>query len=165
MRLSSGARLDLMVLQFAVSLIQISLEKNCNDDGLVERADNKAYHVNKRIDRKLEKLQGELKETIDSLFKEGGIKTAQWVKNNLEKRIGKTLLKIQEEDINLETLAIWILFVNFCERKKQVHEKMNWLTNEVQYFDVLDMLDKTKIGHVGEAMYKTAYFAIENIKA
>jgi hypothetical protein len=165
MRLSSGTRLDLMVVQFAASLIQISLENNCDDDGLIERGSNKGYHLNKRIDRRLQKLHSGLQDTVSSLFAEGGKEVALWIRSNLDKRVGKTLLSIQESNVNLESLASWILFINFCERDKPVNKNMVWLQNEKQYFELSDMIGQTEIKGVEADMYQEAYRAISMIKA
>ena len=46
--ISSGAKKDLLVLQFAAALIQVSKTDDVfNDDDLVKRVNNKDYHINK----------------------------------------------------------------------------------------------------------------------
>lgn len=164
--LSSGAKRDLLVLSFAKSMIEVSKSEDArSDENLAPRIDNKDYHINKRIDNNLERIAIKINETLDSLYAEGGMEVAKWVKNNLSKRIGGTLTKIQAERINLEMLAIWVLYVNFADVKRNLHDKFQWLTNGSEWLRLADMMEETKISNLQGNMFQTAYDVVERIKS
>jgi len=159
--LSSGAKKDLLVLYFAYSLIKVSKDSNEYDG--IEAISNKDYKINKRIDRNLDKLENDILKTIDSLI--GEVETAKWIKNNLDKRVGKLLMKIQDETINLEFLALWVLYVNFADNRTQkLNDEFSWLTNENLYFRVAEYLSKTNVAKVEDKMFMMAYDAVHMIK-
>ncbi len=91
--------------------------------------------------------------------------TAKWIKNNLDKRVGKMLMKIQDETISLEFLALWILYVNFVERTQKLNDEFSWLKNESIYFRVAEYLSKTNVAKVEDKMFMMAYDAVQMIKS
>lgn len=176
MELSSGARKDLLVATFARSLLTIGrhIRENTMDElkgvkpgqtvdtgKIVERQSNKTYKVNKRLDRRFDKLEDALNETATQLMDP---KTAQWQKDNVDKRIGKLLYRIQSEDINPESLAVNILFSNFVEREKPLHEAMAWLAIPGQYYDIEDLIEETPAEEVTQRMFIIAKESVAEIK-
>ena len=164
-KVSSGCAKDLMVIQFAHSLIHVSKQENAvEENGLITRTDNKVHKINKKIDILLESMADKLKYTINEIFEDGGIETAAWVRKNLDKRIGGTLTQIQEKTINLEMLAMYVLFVNFAEKARPLHPAYQWLDDADQYFKITDLMTKTKIEELENAMFMTAYDVVNKIK-
>lgn len=163
MKLSAGARKELMVMQFAYSVIHVSMQEGL-DTELIKRENNKNYHINKRIDRRLKALEKKLSDSIVELLQEGGHETASWIRKNLDKRVSSFIVELQEKGVNLESLGIWVLFVNFCERKEPLHVKMKWLQDEKQYLEMGDMMSKTEASAVEGEMFKEAHRVIERIK-
>ena len=163
--LSSGARKDLLVMTFAKSMIEVSYGEDArSDENLAPRVDNKDYRANKKIDNALIRLKDKLTESIDKLYTIGGKDTVEWIRKNLHKRIGGTLTKIQAEQINLEMLAIWVLYVNFADVKRQLHEEMKWLSDGAQLLKIADMMEETKISDLQGDMFNIAYDVIERVK-
>lgn len=163
--LSSGAKKDMLVLSFVSSLFSVSKqEATKEDESIPNRDDNKAYKINKRIDSNIERISTKINETIDNLYKDGGNETSNWIRNNLQKRIGGTLVKIQDDKINLEMLGLWILYCNFSEIKRPLHEEMEWLTEGSQFLRIADMMEETKISDLQGKMNFAAYDVIQRIK-
>lgn len=163
--ISSGAKKDLLIINFARSMIEVSKQdSSIKDESLDSRVSNKNYKENKRIDRHLAVINEKLFNTIDSVYKEGGRETVEWVQKNLQKRIGNTLTRIQESKINLEMLALWVLYVNFSEIDRPLHNEYLWLRDGKQFLDVVDLMEKTEIGHINGNMFQEAYEVIERIK-
>jgi len=163
--LSSGATKDLLVLSFANSLINVSKQDATKEDeNLPHRYDNKAYKINKRIDRRLEKLGSKMTSTIQEVYEIGGQKTVLWIRNNLNKRIKGLLIKLQEDKINLEMLAIWVLYCNFSEGRSKLIPQFEWLKDGKQFIELADMLEETKVANLQGNMFESAYDAISIIK-
>ena len=164
--ISSGAKKDLLVLSFVKSMIQVSLtEDSVQDAELQSRIDNKDYKVNKRIDRALNRLNDKLTDTINNIYKIGGKEVAVWVKKNLHKRIGGTLTKIQEDSINLEMLALWVMYVNFAEKKRPLHKEFERFTDAEEYFKITELMTNTNVSNLEDKMFNTAYDVIATIKS
>jgi hypothetical protein len=162
---SSGAKKDLMVLSFCKSMIEVSQkEESVADANLHSRDDNKDYKVNKRIDRALERLSEKMTSAINAIYKEGGSEVATWVRNNLHKRVGGTLTKIQEEQIDLEMLALWVMYCNFAEKKRPLHKEFEQFVDANQYFNITELMTNTKVANLEEAMFNTAYDVIAKLK-
>jgi len=163
--ISSGAKKDMLILSFVNSLISVSKQETTKqDESIPNRDDNKSHKVNKRIDSNLERLSQKLQETIDNLYKVGGNETITWIRKNLQKRIGGTLMKIQEEKINLEMLGLWVLYCNFSEIKRPLHPEMEWLSDGEQFLKVADLMEQTKISDMQGKMNLSAYEVIARIK-
>ena len=163
--LSAGARKDLLLIQFVKSLLDVSKKDTTIDDADVHsRVSNKSYKVNKRIDRQLDKLSDKLSETINAMFEKGGYETAVWIKKNLSKRVGGTLMKIQESRINLEMLAVWVMYCNFSELKRPLDEDLKWTTDQKQYFQIIDLMENTELESINRDMFQASYDVIARIK-
>jgi len=143
---SSGAKRDLLVIYFARSLIHIALDMQDEDrEGTIERPrDNKNYKTNKRIDRRLQKLLDTIDETIADIPAPLMITLSVWLKKQLASKIKKVLKGLSEKEIQLEMLALWILFVNFENRKvlMSIYKKF---TDHTLYFDDVELLMKVGV--------------------
>lgn len=163
MRLSVGAKKDLLILHFAYALLKISNE-TIDDANIIHRADNKIYKVNKKIDKAVNKLITNLQMTIEIMYQDNSLELQSWVKAKMLKRVGVALSNIQDEVTNLEYLALLILYVNFCEHDKKLREEYLWLEDAEQYFVVMEMLNQTKAGIVEADAQNLAYELVEFIK-
>lgn len=162
--LSRGAMKDFMVLQFVHSLIEVSMQDTSKQDINLLNRDNKSHKINKKIDKKLEELRDNLKATINLMFKEGGRDTAEYVKKNLHSRIGGTLTQIQKDTVNLEMLAMYVLYVNFAEKQRPLHLLMQWLNNADMIFGITDMMAETVISTLENDLFLEAYSVVSKIK-
>ena len=162
--LSRGAMKDFMVLQFAHSMIEVSMQDTSKIDTDLLNRDNKSHKLNKKIDKKLEELSGKIKDTISLMFKEGGIEIVEYVKKNLHTRIGGTLTQIQKDTINLEMLAMYVLYVNFAEKQRPLHPLMQWLSDTDMIFGITDMMSETAIVILENDLFLEAYSVISKIK-
>ena len=162
--LSRGAMKDFMVLHFVRSLIEVSMRDTSKQDINLLNRDNKSYKLNKKIDKKLEELRDNLKATINLMFKEGGLEAAEYVRKNLHSRIGGTLIQIKKDTINLEMLAMYVLYVNFAERQRPLHPLMQWLNNTDMIFGITDMMSETAISTLENDLFLEAYSVVNKIK-
>jgi hypothetical protein len=162
--LSRGAMKDFMVLQFVHSMIEVSMQDTSKQNIDLLNRDNKSHKLNKKIDKKLEELRDNLKATINMLFKEGGRETAEYVKKNLQSRIGGTLTQIQRSTINLEMLAMYVLYVNFAEKQRPLHPLMQWLNDADMIFGITDMMTETAISILESDLFLESYSVVSKIK-
>jgi hypothetical protein len=162
--ISSGAKRDLMVLQFCKALLDVSKQDETISDTDVASRGKVDYHLNKRIDRALEKLSKRLQATITSLYEEGGKDLAKWSNSNLASRIGTTLTNIQAKTINLEMLALWVLFVNFSERDKAVHPAYSEWLEPNQYFRIIELMGGTEVAVLEGELFEISYDVVRWIK-
>jgi len=165
--ISSGSRKDLLVMYFCCSVIKVSLKdvkklSKEEKEELQERDDNKNHHLNKRIDRRLKKLLEKMEVTINAMM--ANYETALWVRKHLDSKIGKTLMKMQNSIINLEMLALWILYVNFVERDKPLDKVFEWLTDAELYFEITEMMADTKVSYLESELFNMAYDVVKMIK-
>ena len=165
MRISKNAHKDMMILSFVHALLEVSKNDN-NEDGLQKR-DNKSFRANKRIDSRLDTLQIKIKQSIDEMYKLGGNNTIKWMKNNLKDRVGETLTKLQEETVNLELLALNVLYINFCDYRGNLKlmAAMKWIMEDTKYIlDTMDLFAQTAVSKIEGEMYQASMRCIQRIK-
>jgi len=162
--ISQGAKRDLLIIQFCKALLVIANAEETITDSDVMSRNNTQYHLNKKIDRALNKIIYRLQNTIDTLYLEGKADLSKWVVKNLEPRVGVALTKIQVKTVNLEMLALWILFVNFSEKDRKLHQAFIEWVDANQYFKVLEMMCNTKIAVLESELFQTSYEIMEYIK-
>jgi len=165
MRISKNAHKDMMILAFVHALLEVS-KGGPLEDGLIPR-DNKSFRTNKRIDSRLDTLQIKLKNSIDDMYKLGGDNTIKWMKNNLKDRVGNTLTKLQEETVNLELLALNVLYINFCDYRGNLKlmASMKWIIDDTKYIlDTMDLFAKTAASKIEGEMYNASIDCIQRIK-
>lgn len=162
MSLSSGAKKELLVLFFAKSLIKVSME--FEDESLTVRDKANKYHrENKKYEKQIMSLMDKVEATIDlAMDNEVGI----WLKSKTNSTVSYLLKKIGNERVQLDILALYIMYVNFCERKdKKLDDLFEPFTDSKMYFDNIDLLLKVGINEDDEVeMFNLAYFCLEILK-
>ena len=167
MNLSKSSKLDFMIVNFATSLLKVS-KVDAKDEGVKDRSNNKDYQINKRIDRRIDTIQTMLDEVVADMYNLGGNDLATWTKKNLPKRIGGTLTKIQEHTVNLEYLAMFILYVNFAENEREgkaLSEPMQMIQQKMDYIlETTALFEQINISFLEGAMYEQSIKIIQMIK-
>lgn len=159
MKLSSGAKKDLMIIKFCKALLDVAKQEETITD-----ADVSSCSLDDCIEDKLTKISDRLQSTINEAYKSNGWELSIWMNKNLDKRIGVTLTKIQAHSVNLEMLALWVAYTNFCERDKPVASMFSeWLEPE-QYLDIIELLSHTEVAKLEGIMFDLSYEIINNIK-
>jgi len=166
-KISRGVLKDFMVLNFAGALMEISLQDN---DAVKRDNDNKNYKLNKRIDRRIGTLRSKTKEVLRQIGNKCAEDEAKYTKKRLYV-IGELLHYFEEKDIevNLELLALNILFVNFTPNERQnktIHEDFLFFTKSENYLDEnADLIGSTLSDKVETDMFLLAYDCINKLKA
>ena len=156
--LSSGAKKDLLVLNFCQALILVSKTEDVfSDDDIVNRVSNKKYHLNKRIDRALEALSERMGKTIEGIIQKEGYALSKWLKSALNSKVAPTLKSITSKTINLEMLALWIAFVNFAERDKTLIIEFKEYEEANQYFRIIELIGGTDVARLEGELFEEAY--------
>ncbi len=165
MNLSNNVRLDFLILLFARSILEVSKMDNSEETGVIT-IDHKNYKVDKRIDRRIEHIEKKLDDTIKEMYAIGGRKLAHWVSVTAKGRIDNSILALGGQKVNLEYLALNILFVNFCDyRKYAIMDKMQWIKEDENYIqDTLDLFSKTNVAFLEEESFINAADLIESVK-
>lgn len=163
--ISAGAKKDLLVLQFAAALLQVSKTDDVfNDDDLIKRVNNKDYHINKRIDRAIEALHGRMGKTINGIMQKEGYSLSKWLRAALDSKVMPTLKSITAKTINLELLALWIAFVNFSERDKTLNAEFEEYEDANQYFRIIELIGGTEVARLEGELFEEAYKIVAILK-
>lgn len=163
--LSSGAKKDLLVLEFCQALILVSKTDDVfSDDDLIKRPSNKQYHTNKRIDRALEALSGRMGKTIESIIQKEGYELSKWLKSALNSKVAPTLKAITAKTINLELLSLWCLYVCFSETKKPLIEEFEEYRDAEQYLRIIELISETEIAKLEGTLFEEAYKIVAILK-
>ena len=165
--MNNNTKKDFLVLNFVSALFTVS-NKDTEDENVIKRTSNIDYKQNKRIDRRIDQIQETISKSIKDMYQLGGKDLTKWMKINLEKKIVGTLTKIQAETINLEYLAMFILYVNFAKNErngKTLAEPMQEIQDAMQYIlDTTAMFEGTAVGDLEGDMYEQAHNIIMMIK-
>lgn len=165
MSISAGAKRDLLVLQFATALFQISkTDEVFGDDDLVKRTNNKYYHLNKRIDKALQSLNDRMSNTISVIIQKEGYPLSKWLRAALDSKVMPTLKSITAKTINLELLALWIAFVNFAERDKSLITEFKEYEEANQYFRIIELIGGTEVARLEGELFEEAYKIVAILK-
>ena len=168
MKLSRSSKLDFMIVNFATALLKVSMTDE-EDENLLKRADNKEYSINQKIDRRITNIKDMLDEVVKDMYDLGGQDLVSWTRSNLQKRVGGTLAKIEEDTVNLEYLALFILYTNFAKNErngKSLSEPMYKIQERMSYIlDTTAMFNQVEVGKLEGAMYEQSYKIIAMIKA
>ena len=165
MKISAGAKKDLMIIGLANALLLIRNHDEVKEDKNLTKLNNKSHKVNKKLGVELDLLQKKLHDTTGKIYFASGDpkKLGEWVRANLDNRITK-VLRCLDKSTSLELLANQILFMNFCDRDKPLHESYQWLTDEDRHYKIFDLLGLTNASNAEDSTYKDALKAIEIIK-
>ena len=163
--LSSGAKKDLLVLQFCQALITVSKSDDVfADDDIVNRHSNKDYHLNKRIDKALQALSDRMTKTIKGIIAKESYTLSKWLKSALNSKVAPTLKSITSKTINLEMLALWICFVNFAERDKTLIAEFKEYEDANQYFRIIELIGGTDVARLENTLFEEAYKIVAILK-
>lgn len=168
--LSSGAKKDFLVLNFAHALLTIATERTdeLTTDDVKFRDDNKNHKTNKRIDNRLIKIKATVSETIQDVYGSNGSSLAEWVRDKTKTKIIYTLQKIDAELVNLEYLLVYILYSNFSETERlglKLDNSMKPIGRMSDYLmDTAAMFEQTKVASLESNMYSLAGEYIKKIK-
>lgn len=164
--ISAGAKKDLLVLQFALALLRVSSDESVfNDEDIIVRDDKTNYRLNKRIERGVEKLITKLQETLETLIAANGYDLAKWLRTNLNAKIAPTLKELTSKIINLEMLGLWILFVNFSERKKKLINEFKEYEDADQYLHIIELMGGTAAARLEGELFDEAYKIVSRLKS
>jgi len=164
--ISSGSKKEMLVIGLVNALIIVSKGQEAKQDKDLTKLNNKSHKQNKKIRLKMDELQKKLSETQTKMYHESGDprKLGMWVRSKLDSKITKVLGGLRK-DTSLESLAIQILFANFCDnRTKPLHGSYKWLEDEKQLNDIFTLLEETNADTVTESVFYDALSAIAIIK-
>ena len=165
MSISSGAKRDLLVLNFCQALILVSkMDEVFADDDVIDRASNKDYHINKRIDRALEALSERMGKTIEGIIQKEGYTLSAWLKSALNSKVAPTLKAITAKTINLEMLSLWIMYVNYSEHKKPLIPEFREYEDAEQYLKIIELISGTEIAKLENTLFEEAYKIVAILK-
>lgn len=136
-----------------------------NAEGTISRnKDNKNHKENKRIDQRFQRLLGVIDQTINEIPKTLLDTLSKWMKNQLEYKMKTILQKISHHEIQLESLALYILFCNF-ENRKVLMDIYKKFEDHSLYFDNLDLLENVGVTEdTAGNMFYLAHNIISQIK-
>lgn len=152
--ISGGFLNELSFIYLATGLIETSQDieaKKESYDELVKRGGD--YHINKQLQRRIDKLKEELVEFIKQYQFAHEIGRAK-----REKLLRNTLAKANSS-IQLDYLACWILYLRFQpnERTKPLNDAFKWVTaKESQLLSIIELLGKTASADKDSEMYDLA---------
>lgn len=165
--LSQGVLKDFMVLNFCGALIEISYT---NPDGaIIRNTDNTVYKENKRIERRLREVRKHTSATIDAIGSVCNHKQQLWIKKRLTV-VGTALQWLERHDINinLELLALYVLFVNFDDNERDkmpVHPLYKWYQDSTNYMDTnADLIGNLLSDKTETDMFLLAYDLVSILK-
>ena len=165
MSISSGARKDLLILQFALALILVSKTDDVfADDDIVNRVSNKKYHLNKKIDNRLEALSNRMGKTIEGIIQKEGYALSKWLKSALNSKVAPTLKAITAKTINLELLSIWVLYCTFSEHRKPLIPEFREYEDAEQYLKIIELISGTEIAKLENTLFEEAYKIVAILK-
>ena len=155
----------MLVANFVSSIIKVFHHQDAKDDKNLAKLLNNTYKINKKIYEAFDDLSKKIDEAQTNLYFKSGNpeQLGNWLRDKLKHRVLKVFSKLQK-NTNLEVLAHQILFLNFCERDKPVHEEFQFLTNTSFYDEMFDLLDQTNASSREAEAYKDAVMALEIIK-
>jgi len=163
--LSSGAKKDLLVLNFCQALILVSKTDDVfADDDIVNRVSNKKHHLNKRIDRHLQALIERMGKTIEGIIQKEGYALSKWLKSALNSKVAPTLKSITSKTINLEMLSLWIMYVNYSEHKKPLIEEFKQYEDAEQYFKIIELMSGLDVARLEGPLFQEAYKIVAILK-
>lgn len=111
------------------------------------------YKLSKRINNRLLKIKGQLYDFFTSVA-DDSIK--QRVAKRSEKLLFETLRISNNSNLQLDFLALYVLFLRLFENDK-LHRDFEALKNDKYIFDTIDLVKKDMDDSVEERMFDLAY--------
>lgn len=171
MRLSSPVKKHLLIVMFAKSLFEIAIKYD-EQDGTIplssedQKRNNQNRKKNAKIDILAEKLMHLCVDVIDLVPDETKAENHEYFKRRNEHVLLPFLKSIGDTEVQLELLAIYVLYVNFCDIKdSKLAPMFEWLTDVNMYFEGIDLInDVVSKEGTEESMYNLAYKAVNDLK-
>ena len=157
-RLSSGAKRDLLVVSFAHAMLVTA--ETPNQVGVVSLPNSK--HT-QRIRRRAKALR----ETLHSIYYGNTSKTDhKWFKNKLDSKMLPLLMKIQNNNVELTSFAIYLIYINFNDnRQLKLDDIFEPLLDADKSFDTLDLIEEVLSDDATSAMYEIARYSVPHLKS
>ena len=161
--LSMGLVKNMGLLNIVYGMLEVSLKYDDNE--LQDRTSNKNHKLNKRIDRRLRTLQQDIQDFIHDQTEENKTELAKRFKKQSHTiRIIEDLVR---DEITLEMLAIYVMFVKFCEKEK--HESVAFFNMPDFYMDTIELCRQCDYPDISgqeleERCMLRAYEALERIE-
>jgi len=161
MKLSSGAKRELLILFFVRAIFLTASERTLT--GTIPRdRSNKVYRINNQLDRRIDSLMQRIDATIDATI---DTDNSEWLRKKTSGILSSVLTKIAKFEVQLETFALYLGFINFCERKKPLNNAFKEYSDTDLYFDKIDLLKLANVNDDVEAeMMNLAYKTISELK-
>jgi len=155
--ISAGAKKDLLVVSFVHAILNTAKVKGFENVISIPNSKEK-----KRIERRC----GNIEKACDNAIKSSITPVSEkWFKSQLKSKILKALMLIKDDVVQLESFAIYVLYINFYDNRTKKIDKIfdNVLLDDGFIFDTLDLISKA-IGRDPDDMYDMAIKAIGIIK-
>ena len=156
-QLSRGELKDILVLQFAGALLQVSTIPD--QEGLIYLPNGKNTQ---RVKRRAEKMKVRLGDTFAASVTE--VSDAKWLKQKLDHKLMPLLRMIKDKDMELYAFSHFLLYVCFSDnRQKPLSDKLKEYAEPEQYLQVIDLV--SEIVDFEATMYEEAVKAVKFIKS
>ena len=150
---SSGFKKDLLVAMFCSALITVSQE-DFDDDEV----------INVDTGAELEDAIRSIAKDIQATLSKSPYDVQKWIRRKTEVVVPMVLASINTKTVSLETLSLYILFINFIERRYPLDEDLKFLVSKYDYMDLAEKLNKTRLGDIEAEMFSLAYSIIERLR-
>ena len=143
---SSGFKKDLLVAIFCSALLKVSEEDMQDDDVVfVDPCAEVAKELNS------------LAMDIQALLNRQDEDVKKWVRSKTISSAREVIKNINAKSISLETLAMYILFINFIERAYPLDDDLKFLVSKYDYMELAEQLNQTELGQAEAEMFKLSY--------
>ena len=148
--ISAGFKKDMLIAIFCSSLLVVSNE-DFDDGELINIATDE-------IDKEVALIANSIQEA----FNKTPSNVKQWVHNKTRTVVPRALSKAYGT-VNLELLAMYILFVHFIERDKPLSSHIGFL-QEIDYMGIAERICDTEAGRVESEMFQLSYEIIASLR-
>ena len=149
---TAGYKKDLLVAMFCSSLLVVA-EEDFADDEVIN------VETDMTVNQSLLWLSKEIQTTLNN----SDDNTKAYIQKKTRVLVPRAL-SVADGVVNLELLAMYIMFANFVERKQKLDEDLQFLA-EFDYMEVASYLcEKTKVGSVEAEMYEQANRILEQLR-
>ncbi len=147
----AGCKKDVLVAIFCGSLLTVA-EEDFTDDEVVN------IETDMITNNKLLWLAKE----IQTMLNESDDNVKRYIRDKTRILVPMVLKRIKGV-VNLELLAMYVLFINFVERNQKLDDDLQFLA-EFDYMQVAEYLCSTKISDIEAEMFKLAYEVLGVLK-
>ena len=105
-----------------------------------------------------------MQSVINQFYKVSDNDIKKWVSSKLKTKFQKVLIDLTNKTVNLEMLAIFILFANFADVERKLDDIFEVLT-DTKILDVIELMQQTEVAIIEGDMFKLAYDIIAQVKS